>query len=108
MEHIKQLIIDAFDKNQQFDTVLLDVKKAFDTVPHHLLLAKLWEMGIVGSLWKLLRSYLAGRRQCVVVDSQHSGWLPVCSGVPQGSIVVSLDVILYTVFFLQQNQLDES
>uniref|UniRef100_A0A1X7SPP3 Endonuclease/exonuclease/phosphatase domain-containing protein n=1 Tax=Amphimedon queenslandica TaxID=400682 RepID=A0A1X7SPP3_AMPQE len=56
---IKQLllhtknIINALEDHQQLDTVLLDIRKAFDTVPHHILLTKLWQAGITGSLWQL-------------------------------------------------------
>uniref|UniRef100_A0A1X7U0K9 Reverse transcriptase domain-containing protein n=1 Tax=Amphimedon queenslandica TaxID=400682 RepID=A0A1X7U0K9_AMPQE len=57
---IKQLllhtknIINALEDHQQLDTVLLDIRKAFDTVPHHILLTKLWQAGITGSLWQLV------------------------------------------------------
>ena len=98
---VKQLLIytykilQAFDLNQQYDSVMLDIRKAFDTVSHNYLLSKLWEAGITGSLWSLLKCYLSDRKQCVVVNDQHSEWLPVSSGVPQGSILGSLLFILY-------------
>ena len=65
--------------------VLLDLQKAFDCVDHGILLEKLGKMG-VGSLdW--FRSYLSGRKQCVVVDGVLSGFEAVTCGVPQGSIL---------------------
>ena len=43
------------------DTVYIDFRKAFDSVPHNELLLKLWNIGISGSLWKWFRSYLNKR-----------------------------------------------
>ena len=80
-------IISALDSQQQLDTVFLDICKAFDSVPHDQILLKLWNLGITGSVWQLIKSYLTGPRQCVRVEGQLSGCLPVCSGVRQGSIL---------------------
>ena len=77
------------------EVIYLDICKAFDSVPHQELLFKLWRAGIVGNLWCLLRDYLTSRLQCVAVEDSISGFLPVSSGVPQGSIVGPLLFILY-------------
>ena len=65
--------------------VMIDLRKAFDTVDFDVLLSKLKIMG-VGSLdW--FRSYLTGRRQCVSADVIDSEFLEIGCGVPQGSIL---------------------
>ena len=75
--------------------LILDIRKAFDTVSHAKLLAKLWDAGITGSLWNFFKAYLTNRQQCVSVDNCKSEWHSVSSGVPQGSILGPLLFILY-------------
>ena len=47
------------------------------------------------SAWKFIKPYFSNRRQCIMVDGHSSGWLPVTSGVPQGSITGPLLFVLY-------------
>ena len=83
------------DQGIQCDAIYLDLAKAFDSVPHSLLLVKLKSFGICGALLKWFTNYLSYRSQRVVCEGKTSGSKPVLSGVPQGSILGPLLFILY-------------
>ena len=91
------------DKNYVVGGVLIDLSKAFDCVPHNLLLAKLAAYGVNESfLCFLCYSYLLNQKQCVRINNINSDFLTVISGVPQGSIAgpIYLTVSLMTFFML--------
>ena len=69
--------------------------KAFDSVPHDLLLLKLKTLGIVGKNLNWFKSYLTERTQKVVIKEQISEPIVVDSGVPQGGVLSGLLFALY-------------
>ena len=73
----------------------MDFSEAFDSVHHHLLLFKLEHYSFSGSLLQWFRYYLSTRYQRVILDGCTSDWLPLTSGIPQGSIVGPLLFLLY-------------
>ena len=75
--------------------VFIDLKKAFDTVNHGILLKKLKSYGIKGQALDLLRSYLPNRRQKCQVDRFVPRERSIECGVPQGSILGPLLFLLY-------------
>ena len=76
--------------------VFLDIRKAFHTVDHTILLQKLNCYGIQGDSVKLLESYLTDRMQCCSVNGHISPLEIIKYGVPQGSILGPLLFIVYT------------
>ena len=84
------------DKGGQVDIAYLDFSKAFDCVSHRLLLYKLEKFyGVSGNLISWIDNYLTDRKQRVVIENEASDWLPVTSGVPQGSILGPLFFLLF-------------
>ena len=79
--------LDAFQSKQQTALLIMDVRKAFDTVSHDILLQTLYHYGIRGTAYKLLESYLSFRNQFVSVQNHHSSLKAINIGVPQGSLL---------------------
>ena len=90
----------ALDKNYFVGAVLMDLSKAFDCIPHDLLIAKLKAYGFGNNSLKLIYSYLKGRRQAVKINNTTSDFLTLISGVPQGSILGPLlfDIYVNDIF----------
>ena len=65
----------------------IDLKKAFDTVNHELLLKKCEHYGLPGTLQKMLESYVKDRFQYIKIGKVESEKKSVKCGVPQGSIL---------------------
>ena len=83
------------DNKGQTNVILLGFSKAFGKVPHHLLLYKLELYGIRGSLHSWISSFLGNRSQQVLLDGVTSLSAPVQSGVPQGSALGPLLLLLF-------------
>ena len=76
----------AVDKGKIFGALLTDLSKAFDSLSHDLLIAKLNAYGFSLPALKLVHSYLSNRKQRTKINSAYSSWEEILFGVPQGSI----------------------
>ena len=79
-------IFDSFEKNELTIGIFIDLKKAFHTVNHSILLAKLNFYGIRGTPFNWMHSYLLSRSQYVQIDFWKSPLLPIKCGFPQGCV----------------------
>ncbi len=82
--------------------VLLDLSAAFDTICHSILLDRLhgW-IGLSGTVLSWFKSYLSKRSQFVYLGTNRSQTVPLCQGVPQGSV---LGPVLFSVYMLPLGQ----
>jgi hypothetical protein len=75
--------------------IFIDLKKAFDTVCHPILLEKLRNIGVTDNAHKIFESYLSNRVQIVKINDIVSSPQPITCGVPQGSIIGPLLFLTY-------------
>jgi hypothetical protein len=93
--HVMNTISTALNKNKYCIGIFLDLKKAFDTVPHALLLKKLQKLGITGTALNWFSSYLSNRTQKVEVNGTLSDSQELNMSVFQGTC---LGPILFLCF----------
>ena len=93
--NITENIRKALDDGNIGCGVFVDLQKAFDTVDHQILLAKLNHYGIHGVSNDWFKSYLSNRNQYVSINGYESGLAAINCGVPQGSVLGPLLFLLY-------------
>ena len=85
----------AVENGDAFAALLTDLSKAFDCIPHDLIIAKLAAYGFDTNALKLIHNYLSNRKHRVKVNSTYSIWKDIVYGVPQGSI---LRLMLFNIY----------
>ena len=93
--NITENIRKALDDGNIGCGVFVDLQKAFDTVDHQILLAKLNHYGIRGVSNDWFKSYLSNCNQYVSINGYESGLAAINCGVPQGSVLGPLLFLLY-------------
>ena len=97
----------VIDQGNGYGALLTDLSKAFDCLPHDLIVAKVHAYGFSIDSLKLINSYLTERKQRVKINDQFSSWLDIVVGVSQGSI---LGPLFFNIFlcdmFLFSNDID--
>ena len=95
MVYLLNKITESLNEKKFGLAIFCDLKKAFDTCNHKILLSKLSRYGIGGLSLKWFQSYLNNRKQFVHIGGANSNLLDIELGVPQGSILGPTLFLLY-------------
>ena len=87
--------MEVFDEGGYICAIFMDFSKAFDTLNHDLLIAKLAAYGFETDALRYMKSYLTNRKQRVRVNKTFSEWKRITTGVSQGSILGPLLVNIF-------------
>ena len=94
-----------FDNDNIVGAILMDLSRAFDCIPHDLLIVKLHAYGLGENALILIHSYLKRRKQSVRINSIYSFFHTILSGAPQGSVLgpILLNFYIYDlILFIKQ------
>ena len=94
--HLTEYWCQALDNGSTVSTVAMDLSKAFDKMPHALLIAKLSAYGMSKDACNLIIRYLRNRRHRIKIMGICSDWATINRRVPQGSV---LGPLLFNIFF---------
>ena len=92
---ITEKIKESIDKGKYGYGIFIDLRKAFDTVNHDILLLKMEHYGVRGTSLQWFKSYRYERKQYVYINGEFSELKQISCVVPQGSVLGPLLLLIY-------------